>query len=84
MLPNADFEGYHTTRMAVEKKSSGTGNLIILFFRDELTYCDDVIYKGKQVVIPAEIQDFIKSKLHKFHLGINSTIRRAREIVFWP
>ena len=52
--------------------------------RDELTYEDGIVYKGHRVVIPAaERPDTMKS-LHQSHIGIEGTLRRARDTVYWP
>jgi hypothetical protein len=53
-------------------------------FRDELSLQDGIIFRGERVVIPRTLRDDIKRKLHTGHLGINSCLRRARELVFWP
>ena len=55
-----------------------------LTFNDELTVCENLIFKGMQVVIPRSIRITIMKKLHVTPQGIRSTIKRAREIVFWP
>jgi len=53
-------------------------------FCDELTNCDGLIFKGQRVVIPHAARPYILERIHASHLGINSTIRRAREIIFYP
>lgn len=53
-------------------------------FRDELTVESNIIYKGQRLVVPATLRDEIKKKLHASHMGVESTLRRARECVFWP
>ena len=52
--------------------------------RDELTTEDGLVYKGHRLVIPAgERSDIVKS-LHESHIGVEGTLRRARDIVYWP
>ena len=53
-------------------------------YHDELTIQDGIILRGKRVIIPAAMRPDIKVKLHAGHMGINSCLRRARELVFWP
>ena len=53
-------------------------------YRDELTVQDGIILRGERVVIPTSLRPDLKAKLHAGHLGINSCLRRARELVFWP
>uniref|UniRef100_A0A1B0CZ21 RNA-directed DNA polymerase n=1 Tax=Phlebotomus papatasi TaxID=29031 RepID=A0A1B0CZ21_PHLPP len=53
-------------------------------FREELAYVKDVIFKGDQCVIPeSERKSFLKL-FHHGHCGIQATLRRARDAVFWP
>ena len=52
--------------------------------RDELTTAGGLVYKGHRLVIPAgERSDIVKS-LHESHIGVEGTLRRARDIVYWP
>eukprot|EP00731_Ephydatia_muelleri_P009993 Em0005g579a len=52
--------------------------------RDLLTVQDGVIYKGGQVVVPLELRGQILQRLHMSHQGTESTLRRARDSVYWP
>ncbi len=53
-------------------------------YRDELTIQDGIILRGERVVIPMSLRSDIKNRLHAGHLGINSCLRRARELIYWP
>jgi len=53
-------------------------------FADELVVCQDFVYKGQRLVIPVDARPWILDRLHSGHTGINSCLRRARELVFWP
>ena len=53
-------------------------------FKEELTLQNGVIFKGNRVVIPLEMRDELKRKLHSSHLGIQACQRRAREAFYWP
>ena len=35
-------------------------------------------------MIPVCLQESMKKKVHMGHLGINSCLRRARDLIFWP
>ena len=53
-------------------------------FRDELVVQNGVIFKGERVVIPAALRTTMMNKLHSSHLGIQGSLRRAREAFYWP
>ncbi|XP_053388481.1 uncharacterized protein K02A2.6-like [Mercenaria mercenaria] len=54
-------------------------------YRDELTVMDGIIMKGHKIVIPQSLKADLLSKLHSSsHMGIEKTISRASDIVFWP
>jgi len=46
--------------------------------RDEYSIHDGLIFRGERVVVPLEMRAKVKM------LGIESTLRRARECLFWP
>ncbi|PIK57193.1 hypothetical protein BSL78_05892 [Apostichopus japonicus] len=52
--------------------------------REELSVQDGIVFKGQQCVIPESMRNEIRKKLHSAHTGIQSTIRRARDSVYWP
>ena len=52
--------------------------------RDEVAVYDGLVYKGSRVVVPSSMRNEIKDALHEAHTGIESTLRRARECVYWP
>lgn len=52
--------------------------------RDELVMYKGIIYKGCQMVIPKSLRRNILSKLHYNHLGMQKSLLRAKEIVYWP
>ena len=52
--------------------------------RDCLTVQDGIVMKGERLVIPIKMRRDIKEKLHAAHLGKDSMLRRARELVYWP
>ena len=52
--------------------------------RDELSYQDGVIFRGTRVIVPKATRPIIRQRLHRAHMGVNSTVRRAKECVYWP
>ncbi|XP_042148029.1 uncharacterized protein K02A2.6-like [Ixodes scapularis] len=53
-------------------------------FRDELVVEDGIVYKGQRLVVPKALRREMKEKLHSSHMGVASTLRRARDSIFWP
>ena len=52
-------------------------------FRDELAVQNGLILKGERLIVPAGTRAVMKEKLHQAS-GIQATLRRAREIFYWP
>ena len=52
--------------------------------RDTLTVEDGIVYKGERIVVPVKLRPEIKKRLHAAHLGLESMMRRARGLIFWP
>ena len=53
-------------------------------FKDELATQNGIIYRGSRVVIPTRMRSELRKRAHASHLGAQSTINKAREIMFWP
>ena len=53
-------------------------------FRDELAVQNGIIMKGDRVVIPKSLRKEMKQGVHAGHLGINSCLRRAKDVMYWP
>lgn len=52
--------------------------------RDELIEEDRLLFKGVRVVIPDALRKSTLKNLHASHIGIEGTLRRAREVCYWP
>ena len=52
--------------------------------REELTIQNGIIYKGHRVVVPKQMRPEILGRIHLSHLGAESCLRKARDIVYWP
>ena len=59
---------------------------VTLYFgvRDELTVTDGLVFRGERVVVPKAMRKRVKADLHTGHNGVDGTLRRAREYVYWP
>ncbi|UYV66194.1 K02A2.6-like [Cordylochernes scorpioides] len=53
-------------------------------FREELKVQDGIILKNDRIVIPNKLRKEMIIKTHQGHIGINSSMRRARDNIFWP
>ena len=53
-------------------------------YRDELTVQDGVVIRGERLVVPKSLRAKMTEKCHAGHLGINASLRRARDALFWP
>ena len=49
-----------------------------------MTLNDGIIFCSKRVIVPAKIRGKVREILHTPHFGEGSTLRRARECLFWP
>jgi hypothetical protein len=68
-----------------DSKAELPPNVAVYFsYRDELSLQDGIILRGERVVIPLSMRADMKRRIHLGHLGINSCLRRARDVVFWP
>ena len=68
-----------------ESKSSLPAAVTPYFqFRDELVAQEGLILRGDRVVIPHTLRKETIQDLHAAHQGIESTLRRARESIYWP
>ena len=52
--------------------------------RDELSFEDDLIFRGQKLLIPPALRQEMVSKVHTGHLGVNKTLERAKDSIFWP
>ena len=52
--------------------------------RGQLATRDGVIYKGEKVVVPKSLHSDYLHRVHLGHTGIESTKKRARDILYWP
>ena len=53
-------------------------------YREEISIHNGVLFKSHRVIIPTVMRAEILSKIHSSHMGIESCLRKAKDIVFWP
>ncbi|XP_028512649.1 uncharacterized protein K02A2.6 [Exaiptasia diaphana] len=53
-------------------------------FRDEFKLHNGVLFKSQRLIIPKALHTEASSRIHSSHLGIESCLRKARDLVFWP
>ena len=79
LLKNTIMEGWPENKFLLPTPLTPYYN-----YRDELTVQDGIILRGERVVIPTSMRFEMKQKVHAGHSGINSCLRRARELIYWP
>nr|XP_029715860.1 uncharacterized protein K02A2.6-like [Aedes albopictus] len=52
-------------------------------FRDELAAYDGLIFKSNQIIIPKSLRKKMLEAVHKGHPGVQSGIKRAKQVLFW-
>ena len=52
--------------------------------RQDLSVDQGIILLGQWLVIPAPLRPSVLRSLHASHQGETRTLRRARQVVFWP
>ena len=53
-------------------------------YRDEISVHNGVLFNNHRVIIPKLMQEEVLSRIHSSHLGIESCLRKAKYVVFWP
>ena len=52
--------------------------------RDTQSHQDGIVLKGERIPIPFTMRSEMEKRLHSAHLGYDSMLRRARELLYWP
>ncbi|GLV40949.1 hypothetical protein CBL_08523 [Carabus blaptoides fortunei] len=52
-------------------------------YREEIAQYEGILCKGERVIIPKKLQQQVLKSIHEGHLGIQSCLKRARELVYW-
>ena len=53
-------------------------------FRDVFAAHNGILYKGDRIIIPKQAQkNMLLSRLHSSHQGVEATLRKARDSIYW-
>jgi hypothetical protein len=52
--------------------------------RDELSVGNDIILRGQKIVIPKDMRQTMINAVHIGHMGVNKTLSRTEDVMFWP
>lgn len=52
--------------------------------RNDILLDDELLFYKDRVIIPSSMRKMILTKLHEPHFGVNKTLKRAQNSVFWP
>ena len=78
-LQRVILSGWPATRSQVPAKLQEFWN-----YRDELTVGHGLVLKGQKIFVPKPLREEMLERLHEGHLGINKTLMKARDVLFWP
>ena len=78
-LQKVILSGWPQTRSQVPAKLQEFWN-----YRDELTVGHGLVLKGQKIFVPKTLREEMLQRLHEGHLGINKTLMKARDVLFWP
>ncbi|KAI5717552.1 hypothetical protein M8J77_007836 [Diaphorina citri] len=53
-------------------------------FKDDLHVINDIVFKGRSLVIPTSLQKEMLERMHIGHLGISKTKQLVRGSIYWP
>ena len=53
-------------------------------YRDELAVHNGIVYRGDRVVIPRAMRAEMLQRIHSSHQGIEASVRRGKDTLFWP
>ena len=63
---------------SISKRRLPTNVLPFWSCKDQLSFNDDILYRGDRIVVPATLIKSLTEKLHRAHMGVESTLRLAR------
>ena len=53
-------------------------------FREELSVQNGILLKGSRIIVPTGMRSIMLDKLHASHLGVEASLRKARDALYWP
>lgn len=70
--------------MAIAKKKLSPALVSYFDIRDEIVVQDGLLLRDSRLVVPKGLQKCLIQALYSNHQGIESTLRFAREAIYWP
>lgn len=52
--------------------------------KNEIFLEEEILFYNERIIVPLSMRKAILNQLHESHFGITKTIKRAKEIVYWP
>ena len=52
--------------------------------REEISVCDGLLLKSERLIVPRSMRKEMLAKIHQAHMGIDKTLRRAKDMFYWP
>ena len=52
-------------------------------FQDEITEVNGILYKGSRIIVPYDMRQYVKERVHMGHLGIVKCQERAKTYFYW-
>ena len=72
-------QGWPNNKNQVETQAK-----IYFSYRDELSECEGLLFKGTQMIVPKNKRQEILKLLHYSHMGVEKSKAIARKSLFWP
>ena len=69
---------------SISKRRLPPEDLPFWSIKDQLSFHDGIIYRGDRIVVSATLRKSLTEKLHQAHMGVESTLRRARTSLWRP
>ena len=79
ILKSVILQGWPAERNAVPAQTTPSYSVW-----DELSMQGGLIFRSNRIIIPKALHREMKQKIHSSHMGMKSSLRQARECIFWP
>lgn len=53
-------------------------------FRHEIYVASEILFKNDRIIVPRNLRSDMLNKIHIGHFGLEMSLRRAKEVVYWP
>lgn len=85
LKPSATKTASQYLTMMIKKGWPITRDEVFKFYNygEEMMVQNSVIFKGQRIFVPTEMRHTLIKRSHSVHQGIDTSIRRARNSLFW-